>query len=157
MNVYDDNGCVPLDIYNSFNVGQFCLYTVPGRPAPLARPRFRSGVVWDCQRLLKGQVRECIRVQHGSVGMITGPVVLYCSFSFMVPSSWSRRKQARYRQAPYSGRPDLSNLVKFIEDCIVGIVVADDAPIISFYAQKRYDTTNCTTIGIAPYTKGYDE
>jgi Holliday junction resolvase RusA-like endonuclease len=38
-------------------------------------------------------------------------------------------------------RPDLSNLIKFIEDIAIGILYGDDSIIAEIYARKCYDAT----------------
>jgi Holliday junction resolvase RusA-like endonuclease len=66
------------------------------------------------------------------------------SAEFSIPSSWSRKKQA----AALTGvirptkRPDLSNVIKQVEDAFNGVVFRDDALIVEYgLLRKVYSTS----------------
>ena len=72
--------------------------------------------------------------------MIEGPCVLDIIAYFEVPKS----KSKKFREAALSGlerptkKPDLSNIIKGIEDALNGLVYKDDSSIVSLKIQKYY-------------------
>ena len=71
-------------------------------------------------------------------------------FSFAPPVSWSKKKineaiQGKHQPAV---KPDVSNLVKFYEDCMNGLIYIDDAQIVELSARKVYALEAGTTITI---------
>jgi Holliday junction resolvase RusA-like endonuclease len=73
-------------------------------------------------------------------GPFTVPVRLDVLAEFEIPKTWSKRNRA----AALTGkirpgkRPDLSNVIKQIEDAINGVVFTDDALIVEIRARKVY-------------------
>lgn len=53
-------------------------------------------------------------------------------FTIMMPDSWSNKKKAEYDGSPHKQRPDLDNLVKAIQDCLLD----NDSSIHCFKAKK---------------------
>ena len=72
---------------------------------------------------------------------IEGPVLLVVTAYYAVPKSWSKKK----RMDALNGhirpvvKPDLSNIVKAIEDGMNKIVYKDDSQIVSVTLAKYYD------------------
>ncbi len=58
-----------------------------------------------------------------------------------IPESWSKKKQAAAQAGEVAPdkRPDLDNFIKCALDGITGIVVRDDARVVSLEAMKAYD------------------
>lgn len=88
--------------------------------------------------------RACFRNylrNHFRGECIKGYVRIRFEFYFAPPRSFSRRKQEEMvsNLGYHKKRPDLSNLVKFTEDCLKGIVVEDDNQVVEIMAIKRYD------------------
>jgi len=81
--------------------------------------------------------------------MLHGPVKLYAEFRFPRPKGHYRTGKAAGQlrpAAPFhpSGRPDLDKLLRAVGDAIAGIVLVDDAQIISVSASKRYGEAGAT-------------
>jgi len=59
------------------------------------------------------------------------PVTLGCIFYLPIPSSWSPKKKERARsgELQHTSRPDLSNLLKCIEDGAEGVLWKNDSQI----------------------------
>ena len=71
------------------------------------------------------------------------PVVGFVTAELPIPQSWSKKKQeAALRGEIWPGKkPDLSNILKQIEDALNGIVFRDDALIVRYdLLVKRYST-----------------
>ncbi len=76
------------------------------------------------------------------------PVVLFVDVGFQISKSWPEwKKQEAYadRIKP-TGKPDLSNILKSIEDGLNGIVFVDDSQIISVSMSKRYSRSVGVTV-----------
>ena len=67
-------------------------------------------------------------------GPLTCPVRLTCVIYRAVPQSWSRRKRADAiaDKIRPTTRPDVSNVIKGIEDALNGVWYADDSQIVEY-------------------------
>lgn len=76
-----------------------------------------------------------------------------CSYTFYFPIQTSSSKSVT--QKKLSGailpvtRPDLTNLVKFYEDCLKGIVFTDDSQVTECFSQKMYSIKSLVVIEIS--------
>ena len=112
-------------------------YIIPGNPIPLARPRFSLRSTYDSQRLLKGNMRILVEHLHGTLPMYEGPLLLKIVFYLPIPKKSSKDNKLCNRFHVY--KPDLSNLIKFIEDVGSGLLYHDDCLIARIEASKQYD------------------
>lgn len=114
------------------------VYVLPGNPISLARPRLTRTGVWDSQRKLKVVNAIDIRSQHGDKGFFEGPLLL--DVVFFLPFPASIKLQELYKKQHYHVfRPDLSNLLKFIEDVAAKVLYQDDCLIVEIRCCKVYD------------------
>lgn len=69
-----------------------------------------------------------------------GPVELWCEFVLPRPKShWTKSGRLTKSAPRYPGKPDLSKLVRAVEDALTGIVYRDDAQVVSYGdTSKRY-------------------
>lgn len=111
------------------------VYILPGDPTPLARPRFGNKTVWDAQKGQKLVNGIGLREQHENVPLFEGALHLDITFYFPVPKV--NRKHHKVG-AFHIFKPDLSNLIKYVEDVAVDILYKDDAIIAKITAQKLY-------------------
>jgi Holliday junction resolvase RusA-like endonuclease len=121
-------------------------YIIQGPPIPLQRHRTNNGRTYDPQAQAKESIGWDLYAQrvkmHGSVdcGLIMdGAIRMVIVFYMPIPKSLSIKKQDELCGTPHHKRPDLSNLIKFVEDAANGILYADDAQIASIKATKLYD------------------
>lgn len=107
-----------------------------GPPIAWKRPRTKGKRFFDSQVHLK----ETIRLQATSEGFrpINKPLKVMFEFRIQIPNSWSKKKKAAAEGTYHSGRPDLSNLIKFYEDSLNGIIWEDDALIAVIRSMKIY-------------------
>jgi len=120
-----------------------CTYVVEGKPIPLARPRFGRGRCWDEQKLTKVVFGIHLVKQHDSHPFFEGPLQLLVKFFMPIP------KRARNKDGkPHYIKPDLSNLIKFVEDVGSGILYEDDSVITSIKAEKIYSKKPRTEITV---------
>lgn len=99
-----------------------------------ARPAPSGGRMWDTQKQIKFQYGMYLRQQHADEPFLVGPLHLDIKFYFHIPRT--TKKQAGDL---HMYKPDLSNLIKLIEDVGSGILYQDDALIASIVASKHYD------------------
>lgn len=90
--------------------------------------------------IYEGIIRSAAVEAMGERLPLTGPVVMVVLVILPIPSSWSKRRQ----QAAASGalwpakKPDLTNVLKAIEDACNRVVFADDAQIVEVQIRKRF-------------------
>ena len=108
-------------------------YVIPGAPVPLMRPRFTAGQrPWDAQKKIKASAAIVIASQHRGRAFFDGPVSLDITFYFSTSRGNLVGKHHYYK-------PDLSNLIKFVEDVAEAILYGNDCIIASIIAKKLYD------------------
>lgn len=116
-------------------------YIILGDPIPLARPRMGNGRIWDSQKHTKFAFGVQLVNQHGSLPMFDGPLHLDITFYFSYPKM-SKKKREELLHNYHVYVPDLSNLIKLIED--VGTeagLYKDDRLISKITSKKEYADT----------------
>lgn len=118
---------------------------IPGDAVPQGRPRVvRIGgrtIAYDPpkSKAYKALVRQCA-AQNAPKEPLDGAVTLDVRIYRSVPKSWNKKK----RDAALAGviqpttKPDVSNVVKGIEDALNGIWYKDDSQIVHEYSMKQY-------------------
>lgn len=80
---------------------------------------------------------------------ISDYVKLQFTFIHALPKSMSKKKQALALQGQlFPTRKDLSNCVKFYEDCLKKVVIEDDRIVVKITAEKLYGEKGKIIIGI---------
>ena len=130
-------------------------FAIYGMPVPLNRPRaFRKGNsigMYDGQKKIKDMYRGQMEMNFNQTPFSV-PIHLDLTFHFPIPKGTSRvrtREMLDGRLVPMK-RPDLDNLVKFILDCMNGIVFDDDSQVTDFHAKKIFGLEPMTIITILP-------
>jgi len=86
-------------------------------------------------------IRWKIKEQNpDGVEWIEGPVKISYDFYFAIPKSFSKKKRLQIGHSLLrpTARPDLTNLVKFYEDCIKEFIFEDDSQVVEFSCRKFY-------------------
>lgn len=125
-------------------------YIIDGDPIPLARARHGKGRTWDSQKQLKYQCGLQLQSQHSCKHLFSGPLHVDICFYLPLPKQAKKAKNGHY----HIFKPDLSNLIKFIEDVGTGILYKDDCLISSLSAVKKYShnpRTEFTISELTPY------
>jgi Holliday junction resolvase RusA-like endonuclease len=126
---------------------------VKGKPIAKARPRFaRCGKfvrTYDPQETEESRFLFEVQKQWNRPP-IEMPVKVRCSFEMPIPKSTSKKKSwAMIKdEIKHTKKPDISNLIKFIEDCLNGVVWKDDSQIIYLAGGKFYSEEPKTIIMI---------
>jgi len=103
---------------------------------------------WDSQKQIKMATGLHLTHQHGQRPLFQGALHFDVVFYFPFPQAISKAKLATMAGKFHIYRPDLSNLIKFIEDVATGILFNDDCLIASIVAKKCYDHTPRTELSI---------
>ena len=122
--------CANLEFVDVDKSKRYGCYIFQGKPTPQARPRFGNGRCWDDQKQLREQCSFDMLVQHKPASLYKGALLLKIYFFMPTP-----KKKASNQHIV---KPDLSNLIKFVEDSANGILFADDKQIVEIYAKKIY-------------------
>ena len=120
------------------------VFTVPGLPKGQGRPRFaRIGKGIRPYKHKKDEANEG-NIQFWFMDTVgrdhlvwTGPIILIIHCTFPRPKSKPKWWQA-WKWIPHTGRPDLSNIIKGVEDALNKLAWKDDAQIFRVAATKVY-------------------
>ncbi len=112
-------------------------YVIPGNPVPWKRAGHANGTFYDQQKHAKLGTGIYIHNQHQGV-LYSGPLLLDITFFFPMPISLKKKWDTMRHKHNYY-RPDLSNLIKYIEDVCTGLLYEDDCLITEIRAKKIYD------------------
>lgn len=115
-------------------------FIIPGKPISWTRanPSYKDRLMFDGQKKLKRDWAIYLQSQYKDEALKT-KLSLDVIFFFEPANKMAQKKKIALAGKPHSIKPDLSNLVKFLEDACNGIVFHDDCQIIQIYAKKLYD------------------
>lgn len=88
----------------------------------------------DFEAMIKAQAK----VLMGFKKPTAAPVYMSVVFYFPVAKSWSKAKKEAAIDGFVTQKPDLTNLIKSIEDALNGVVYVDDCQIVRIDAEKRF-------------------
>jgi Holliday junction resolvase RusA-like endonuclease len=112
-------------------------YIIKGDPIALARGRYHNRKVYDSQKNEKLCLGITLLNQHKARPLYSGPLQL--DVTFYMPIAKSKQKQRNSILDTYHVfTPDLSNMIKFIEDIANSILYDDDCLISKINAKKIY-------------------
>ncbi len=122
---------------------------IDGMPIVLQRHRMCRGKAYDPQVKEKEQIRWQLRSQFNQKPL-SGPLAVSVTFHFVPPknTSYVKKKQMLHGKIHRIERPDLSNLIKWVEDCGNGLLWEDDAQIFAITSRKIYGERPQTLIQI---------
>lgn len=83
------------------------------------------------------------------------PVRVEYDFFFKVPDSISKKKKEQMILGSilHTKKVDVTNLIKFTEDCLKGVVIVDDSQVVELSGRKKYSEKNSIIIKIYPITE----
>lgn len=106
-------------------------YVLMGNPGYHTKAGMPNRRIWDLHQETKIRYQLSLGNQHGDRPLFKGPFSLTASFFLAAPT---QKKTGGY----FTLRPDLSDLVRFLELAAIGILFNDDAYIVSVNAQKYF-------------------
>lgn len=120
-------------------------YVVMGGPLALARPRMGKRCLFDNQKMQKLTYGIDIERQHGNRKMYGGKLLLLVRFFMEIKA---KRNTNKLLGTYHHFRPDLSNLIKFVEDAATGVIFNDDCIISAIIADKVWSDKPRTCFSI---------
>lgn len=124
----------------------FIVVEIPGDPRGQGRPRAtirgkHAGVYTDSKTAsYQNLVALAAKDAMGSRPLLEGPLQLTLFARFRIPKSTSKKARARminFVDKP-TKKPDLTNILKAVEDGMNGVVFSDDSQIVTLHAKKFY-------------------
>lgn len=114
-------------------------YVLAGDPTPLfrAKPVYNKRKMYDSQRAQKLVTGINLSNQHNDRPILDGPISLEAVFYMPIPKSRAK-EEAFLLGRHHFMRPDLSNLLKYIEDAANTILYRDDCLIAKVTMEKVY-------------------
>ena len=126
------------------------------RAIPVARDwKTRPGVRWrvvDANPRAKSWQAEVAKAAAAAMGereLLDGPLFLFATFYAPKPKS--------VRRAFPTVKPDLTKLLRGLEDAMTGVIYRDDAQIIEQFMSKRYGTQARVHVRVVPIPPGEGE
>jgi len=89
--------------------------------------------------------------------LLKGPISLSIDFVMPILPSWPEKKVKALERGNmiwYTVKPDTSNLIKWAEDCLTGIVWEDDKQVVILLAMKYYGLKPLTRLRIQEIPPG---
>ena len=121
------------------------MFKIYGEPVAKGRPRFtKQGRTYTPAKTKKyeDEVRMMAKAAMGSSEPLETPVSVFIHITLPIPQSYSKKRSEDCLngfERP-TKRPDLTNIIKSIEDGMNGIVYKDDSQIVSLHSTKVYGT-----------------
>ena len=128
--------------------------TIYGKPIAKKRPRFvRRGKfvgTYNDQETEEGRFILEVKSQLNGRDLIEGPIKLVTTFFMPIPKSTSKKKKAEMMRGEikHVKKPDVDNMLKFVCDCLNGIVWKDDSQVYIKHAAKIYSDNPMTRITV---------
>ena len=125
--------------------------TIPGPPVGKQRARIcRTGHAFTPAKTVNYEalVKQTFAAKYPDFVPMSGPLRMILS-SYIMPSKETTRKLKKGAKIYPTIRPDISNVLKSIEDALNGLAYVDDKQIISVYAEKKYSLRPCVEIILA--------
>lgn len=122
-------------------------FVIPGAPVAKQRPRFaRVGAYVKTYSPAKTKAYEEIVAWHGKMAMgsrkpLAGALIVHFEFGLTIPASASKKRGAACLAEAHVSKPDITNLIKSVEDGLNGICWVDDSCIDEIWAWKFYSET----------------
>jgi len=134
------------------------VYEIPGKPLALKRHRHSGKKCYDPQKKEKKAYQWHIKSLISGLFPAHSAIKLIVEYHMPIPKSYSKRRAKECLLRHHTKKPDLSNLIKFTEDALNGIVWEDDSLISEIEARKFYSETPKTVFKIESIvTKLFEE
>ena len=119
---------------------------IEGNPIPAARPKLCRKFFYDPQAKKKEDFGWKVMDKAKNNFPFAESVKVHMEFHMPIPKSFSRKKKESLIGVYHQKKPDISNLIKFVEDALNGILWMDDKLICFLSAKKFYSTSPGTLI-----------
>ena len=125
------------------------IHVIPIEPTPWRRAGIYGKRFFDLQASLKKKIINCFNSPEALLS--NKPLHLVMLFLMKIPKSLSKKKKLELNGKPHKKAPDLSNMIKFIEDTFNKYIWEDDRLISKISAEKRYSHISATAFSVVPH------
>lgn len=122
---------------------------------PMANPHLGGKHAHQPAKVKGRRLMIAALARDAGVKRLEGAVELSVVFYFEVAKSLSRPKRAARLGTHHIFDPDGSNLLKLVEDALVGVAYHDDNQAASVFFQKIWGETSRTVITVGPAAAPY--
>lgn len=114
--------------------------TGKGRPRVAMRGKHPHVYTPETTRKYEQKVREAFLAEYPDFEPTEHAVELDITASMPIPKSWPKSKKhaAQNGKIEPLSKPDLSNILKIIEDGLNGVAYKDDSQVTVIYGEKEY-------------------
>lgn len=130
------------------------LIEIPGKPIALQRHRHHAGGTFDPQKREKEFYAVYVQSTFREPPLEEA-LAVQIDYIYVPPKSWSKKKKEAAMGAMKISTPDLSNLVKFTEDALNGVLWEDDKQIVALKASKCYGECEKTILKVEKVDENY--
>ena len=113
---------------------------IPFPPKALQRHRHHGKQTFDPQKKDKQHLQWWFKSEYLDMPPFGEIASVEFDFYMPIPKSYSKKKYEAMKNKPHVIKPDLSNLIKFYEDALNGILWKDDAILHKIAARKVYSS-----------------
>lgn len=111
--------------------------TIPGKPFAWRRARSNGKFRFkDAETENHEATLQAIALKQ-IAAPLEGPLMISVTAVFKMPASWSKKKRAEMMWKPHTAKPDLSNIIKHLEDGLNRIAWVDDSQIAQYGASRK--------------------
>jgi len=118
--------------------------TIPGEPIGKARPRMtRNGIVYTPKKTLNYEtlIKELFIIKYPDFQPLEGPVRMSLSAWLKIPKTSKKKTEAMENgEIRPTKKPDMSNILKSVEDALNNLAYRDDKQIVEVEIEKKYST-----------------
>lgn len=124
-------------------------FTIDMTPVGKSRHRHtRDGRTYTPQKTIIAERTVAAAARAAGVRMIDGPVRLDVEARFAPPKSLSKAARIARLGAYHTQVPDMSNIIKTIEDALKGIAYRDDSAVCTGSQNKRWADKDAITVTV---------
>lgn len=117
---------------------------IPGEPMGKARPRMtRTGFVYTPKKTVNYEIliKELFIIKYPDFQPLEGPVRMSLSAWLKIPKTSKKKVEAMESgEIRPTKKPDMSNILKSVEDALNNLAYHDDKQIVELEIEKRYST-----------------
>lgn len=125
------------------------LIDIPGKPQPFKSPRVFSRISFNPLWSEKKETQAIIKEKYTNAPLTCA---CYCRviFYIQIPKSFSKKKREQALDSLIlpTTQIDVDNCVKYLLDCLKGIVFEDDKLVVDLFASKRYAIHGHTVVRV---------
>lgn len=134
------------------------IFTIPGEPTGKARPRvFNRGgksmaITPQKTVMYENLIKTCFTEQCGTFFGEKQLAMKITAF-YQIPKSASKKKSDVMLSGEIrpTKKPDLSNVIKCVEDALNGVAYGDDSQIVWLMGEKYYSNIPCVKVEITEH------